>query len=220
MFKVLKRLLLGLVVILVGLSVYAVIFVRSIEYQVTADDLPQDVYDSSGDLLSFAKVKMIGLMTATSDQRYTLIEEIMNLVLYDSIRKNINPEYDPLGDCGTTSCERIVESGIAYINYAFASLNNNDQLVITISGGTDRIASIDTALILVFDIALDDVLTPTSTIVLTLNRYSLGAREMSMSLLNMIFNRMDKASIEASMTFGTLDLDQYTYSISLADALL
>jgi len=55
-------------------------------------------------------------------------------------------------------------------------------------------------------------------VVFTLNDYSLGEKSMSMNLLDYIFNQMNKDSIEDSMTFGTLDLDDYTFSISIRDA--
>ena len=44
-------------------------------------------------------------------------------------------------------------------------------------------------------------------------------KEIAVFILNFIFNRLDKTEVEDSMTFGTLDLDEYTYTISIADAL-
>jgi len=219
-FKLLKSLLILIIVLLIGVVIFAFSFINSISYEVTADDLPQDVYESSDNLLLFAKTKIVGLVLADEDERYTLIEEIMNLIIFDSIRENINEEYDPLSDCTDNSCARIVDDENFYIDYAFAKLNDDNQIVITISAGTNRYVNVDTALIMVFDVDFGNTIGLDSSIVFTLDEYHLGDRTMSMKLLDMIFERMDKANIENNMTFGELDLDNYTYTISIADAII
>ena len=220
MFKLLKSLLILIIVLLIGVVIFAFSFINSISYEVTADDLPQDVYESSDNLLLFAKTKIVGLVLADDDERYTLIEEIMNLIIFDSIRENINAEYDPLSDCTDNSCARIVDDENFYIDYAYAKLNDDNQIVITISAGTNRYVNVDTALIMVFDVDFGNTIGLDSSIVFTLDEYHLGDRTMSMKLLDMIFERMDKANIENNMTFGELDLDNYTYTISIADAII
>ncbi len=215
MFKFIKRLLLFLIIILIGLVIFAFSFINSIEYTVTAGDLPQNVYENSGNLLPYAQTKIVELITADEDERYTLTEEIINLIILDSIRENINENYDPLGDCDTASCLRILDEEYFYIDYVFAELNDDNQLVVTLSSGANKIISKSTALMLTFDIEFD--ISINMSLTLTLSEYSLGERDLSIKILDFIFNKLDKDSVESSMTMGTLDLNDYTYTLSLLD---
>lgn len=217
MLKFFRNLIIIVLVIVVGLIAVSFWFLSSIKYEVTSADLPQDVYeDASGNLLSLAKLKIVGLITADEDERYTLTEEFMNLIILDSIHENINEGYDPLGDCNDHSCDRIINEEYYFIDYAFAELNEDNQIVITISGGANKYIGTTSALRLVFDVEID---ISNMSVTFTLSQYYLGDRELSMKLLDYIFDRMNKQSVEDSMSFGTLDLDDYTYSISITDAL-
>jgi len=219
MFKFIKWLLLLLLVAVIGIVIFAFSFVNSIQYSVTANDLPQDVYTTDGDLLSYAKTKIVSLVTASTDDRYTITEEFLNLIIWDSIKENVNADYDPLGTCSepdSTACQTIVSEDYYYINYAFAKLNEDSQMVITISGGIDKIIHKETALIMVFDI---DFRLTDMEVVFTLNSYSLGERELSKSLLDRLFRYVGKSDVENSVSFGTLDLTDYTFTISITDAM-
>lgn len=217
MIKFVKRLILFLLFVVVALVVVSMIFLDSISYQVTSEDLPQDVYETSGDLLDYAKVQILGLVLADEDDRFTMIEEIMNLIILDSIQENINTSYDPLGDCTTDACQYIYKDSPFYMDYVYAYLNDSNQIVVVISGGSDKYISASTAIILVFDVEFD---IPNLSVNFTLNNYSFGDRAMSLKILNFAFDKINKDNIEDSMTFGDLDLDNYTYTISIADALL
>ena len=216
MKKLIRNILLLIVLILVAIGVFGAFFINSISYQVSEDDLPQDVYDTSGDLLAYAKLQIVGLVLANEDDRYTMLEEIMNLILLDSIRENINTDYDPVGDCEDESCQYILKQSPAYVDYAYAYLTDDNQIAIVISFGTDQYVNIDTALFLYFDVEINIL---EMEVVFTLDNYSLGNRGMSKTLLDYLFDRMNKEDIEDSMTFGTLDLDKYEYTISITDAL-
>ncbi len=229
--KFLRNLLILIFLLIVGIFIFVFSFLDRIAYDVTLADLPQDVYEYSGDLLALAMQDIQEIFLADEEDRYTITEEVVNLIILDTVRENINADYDPLADdCSDTSCAMIIEEEYFYIDYVYAELNEDNQLVITISFGANKYIDNRTALILVFDIefdidfdwtildgfsALDDM-----QIVFTLNSYSLGERNMSMNLLDYIFNQMNKDSIEENMTFGTLNLDDYTYSISIRDAFL
>jgi len=214
----------------VGLFIFVFSFLDSIAYQATIDDLPQDVYENSGDLLALAQADIMELFAADEADRYSLTEEVINLILLDTVRENVNPDYDPLGDCEDNTCGRIVDDEYFYIDYVYAELNEDNQIVITLSFGANKYIDNTTALILVFDVEFDmdfdwtilDGLAALDEmeIVFTLSAYSLGEKELSMNLLNYIFERLNKSEIEDNMTFGTLNLDDYTYSISVADAFL
>jgi hypothetical protein len=215
MKKFIRRLLLFLVLIIVGLGIILMSFVNSIQYVVTESDLPQDVYESDSNLLVLAKLKIVGLVLADEDDQYSMIEEIMNLIILDSIQDNINSSYSPLSDCEEDVCQYIYKDSPFYINYAYAYLNDNNQIVIVISGGTDKYMSVDTALQLVFDVDVDIL---NMSVDFTLHSYSLGNRDLSLKMLDFIMDKMDKDAIENDMTFGELDLDTYTYTISITDA--
>ncbi|MCK4551434.1 MAG: hypothetical protein KAU02_00860 [Tenericutes bacterium] len=216
--KLLKKLIIIIVVLAIFLIAGSLLFLNQIQYEVTSDDLPQDVYETSGELLPYAKTKVLGLLTANEDDRYTLIEEIINLIILDSIQENINENYDPLGDCTTNTCLKIYDSDSFYIDYIYAEINEDNQIEITISAGSESIVKVDTALILVLDIEFN-IITLNPNVVFTLNSYYLGNKGLSLTLLNIIFNRFDKTEVEDSMTFGILDLDEYTYTISITDAI-
>jgi len=231
MWKFFRGLLIILLLLIVGLFIFVFSFLDSIAYQATSDDLPQDVYEYSGDLLALVRDDIQDLFLADEEDRYTITEEIVNLIILDSIRDGINADYDPLAtDCEDTDCGMIIEEEYFYVDYAYAKINDDNQLVITISFGANKYVDNTTALIMVFDIEfdMDFELNPLlifdlsvlddMEVVFTLNDYSLGEKSMSMNLLDYIFNQMNKDSIEDSMTFGTLDLDDYTFSISIRDA--
>ncbi|XFA98260.1 hypothetical protein ACAG96_05130 [Candidatus Izemoplasma sp. B36] len=218
MFKFIKKLIIVFVVILVVLGIVVTVFLGRIKYEVTSNDLPQDVYDTSGDLLTFAKTKTLNLLLAEEDEKYTLVEEIFNLILLDSIRENINQDYDPLGDCTTSACLNVAAEDNFYVDYIFAEINDDNQIVITISGGFQFLFKGDTALIMVFDIDFD-LLSLNPSVIFTLSSYQLGNMNLSMSILDNIFNRMNKDDLEDSISFGELNLDDYTYTLSINDAI-
>lgn len=218
MIKFIKRFLIFVIILLTLLVIFAFSFINSIEYSVSSDDLPQNVYNTSGSLLPYAQTKIVELIIADEDERYTITEELINLILLDSIKENVNSEYDPLNDCTDFSCSRIINQDYIYIDYVFAEINEDNQLVVTISAGMNKIIAKTTALIMVFDIEFDMNLD--MEIKFTLDEYYLGEKAMSMTILNYIFNRLDKTTVENSMTLGTLNLDDYTYTISLINDIL
>lgn len=212
--KLIKRLLVLIIVLALVIVVGAIMIARSIAVEVTDADLPQDVYMETGDLLSIAELNLTGLILADEQERYNIIEEFMNYVLLDSIRTNINSAYDPLGDLDTDEANFVIHEGPFFIDYVYAELNDSDQMVVCISFGTNQYYSMHSALYLTFDIDIEIELLNIN-VVLTLTEYRIADKELSMSILNFIFNKLDKTSIEESMTFGVLDLDEYTFTISL-----
>ena len=215
MKKLIRRLLFFLVLIIVSFGLIFMSYVNSIRYEVTESDLPQDVYESEGNLLTLAKIKIVGLVLADEEDRYSMIEEIMNLIIFDSIQENMNSSYNPFGDCESDACQYIYKDSPFFIRYVYAYLNDSDQIVIVISGGTDKYMSVDTALHLVFDV---DINIFDMSVNFTLNSYRLGNRELSIKMLDYLVSKIDKGAVENNMTFGELDLDEYTFTISISDA--
>lgn len=224
MKKFIRRLLVVIVLVIVGVGLLFMSFVNSIRYVVTETDLPQDVYESEGDLIALAELKIMSLILVDEEDRFSIVEEIMNLIILDSIQENMNSLYSPLSDCEDDACQYIYKDSPFFIRYAYAFLNENNQIVVVVSGGTDKYMSVDTALYLVFDVSFDiditDIINPEINVNFTLDSYRLGNRDLSIKMLNFLMNRMDKNAIESNMTFGELDLDSYTFTISNEDIVI
>lgn len=215
MIKILRRFLLFLILVLIVLGVFTISYINSIRYEVTESDLPQDVYESEGNLLMLAKLNIIGLVVAEEEEKYTMVEEIMNLIILDSIQKNINESYNPLDSCQSDDCQYIHMENLGYINFVYSYLNENNQIVLVVSGGTEKLVPFDTALQLVFDVDVDIL---NMSVNFTLNSYKLGNRDLSLEMLDFIISKIDKEAVESDVSFGELDLDTYTYTISISDA--
>ncbi|MBU1094193.1 MAG: hypothetical protein KKH01_07005 [Firmicutes bacterium] len=214
--KMLKRLLIFILVIVIVIVGGLFFFVKSIAVEVTDSDLPQDVYTENGDLLVVAQNDLLELFLADEADRYTIFEEFLNLVILDSIQTNINTAYDPLGTLDTNEANYIVYETNYYIDYVYAELNDTNQMVVCVSFGSDRILTMHSAIYLTFDI--DIQIEPLNvSVVLTLVEYRIADQNLSFKILDYIFTKLDKASIEDSITYGVLDLDLYTFTVSMLD---
>lgn len=213
--KLIKRLI-QLILILVVLALAVVfIFAKSISYEVLATDLPQDVYEAQGNLQDLISNRLVSIFNPLStDDDYTLTEEIVNLVILDAIHTNINAEYNPLSEDPTDATQYVILQQGLYVDFVFAKLNEDNQLVLTVSGGFDTLNLLDTAIIMTFDIEFDLI---NFSIVLTLVDVNLGPMDVTFEQLDWILSYADKNAIEDSVTTGTLNLDDYTYTISLVD---
>lgn len=148
------------------------------------------------------------------EDSYTLVELFINYVIYDSIKENFNEDYDPLNDCDVVTCSTIIETNYIDIKYAYAKLNADDQLILTISNHRLNYPAFNTAIHLTFDISID---TQAGGLMLTLNQTHLAADEITEGTLDRILGFFDKAMIEESVTTGSLDLDEKTYTYTIID---
>ncbi len=212
--KLLKRLLIFVLVIVVILVAGVLILMKAIHVDVTDSDLPQTVYTSNGDLMGFAENAMLDYVTASQSDQYTIVEEVINYIILDSIRTNINAQYDPLSDSTDNAVNHVIDSGMFYIDYVYATLNDSNQLVVCASFGTIGLLASHSALYLTFDISVQVVLLNVN-LTLTLSQVQIADQTISMSMLDFIMSKVDKTSIENSMTSGVLDLDNYTYTLSM-----
>ncbi len=210
--KIFLSVIIGLIVVMVVVSL---IFINKIKLEVTDDDLPQAVYTDTSDLNIASQAYLTGLLLASDAQRYNMIAEFMNYMLLDSIRENINADYDPLADLDTIEANYIIHNDNFYIDYLYANLNDDNQLVVTAAFGSNMIFKVDSALILVFDIDTNISITSLG-FTLTLVDYSLSDTSLSFKILDFIFSRLDKTQIEDYMNQGDLDLDNYTYDVFIS----
>ena len=72
------------------------------------EELPTNVYEEDSDLLTIANTRLYDLFVTSVTLEYSVVEEVINLIILDSIRENINSEYNPLGDCETNECNFII----------------------------------------------------------------------------------------------------------------
>ncbi|MFP4078397.1 MAG: hypothetical protein ACLFUQ_04575 [Candidatus Izemoplasmataceae bacterium] len=204
------------------LIILAVLILGGIQYvtgrfheDISKDDLPETVYateDSIGDGMDDTALDLFDAQS--EEDRYDFVETFINFVIYDSIKENLNEDYDPLGDCEEEACSTIVTSNIANIEYAYAHLNEDDQLILTVNAKRGSYPSFETAVHLTFDIEIDILET---SMVLTLDKTHLADDEISESMLDRIIGYLDKETIEDSVTTGTLDLDAKTYTYDFTE---
>ncbi len=186
----------------------------TIDETVTKEDLPQDVYQTTTPF-NAAHHALASYFDPTNDQDdYTAFETFMNFMMYDAIKENINADYDPLSDCETDACQYIIVTDYGIIDYAFATLTDEDQMVITVSFKRSSYPSVETAIHLVFDLEVNHT---NASFTLTLNHARIADRVISERILDTVMSYVDKEAIEASITYGELDLDNYTYTASLLD---
>jgi hypothetical protein len=209
-----KKLIISLAVIGVVLLLGVNFAISKIQVDVESADLPQDVYQNNGDLLLIAQGKLIEIVNPLStEDEYTLTEEFLNYMILDSIRENINSEYDPLGDdCEDVSCSVIYESGQGNIEYLFVKLNDDNQIVVTMNFNREQLPAFETALFVTFDVEVSII---DMEIRLVLDTVFLNDIEITKDQLDMVIDNLDKDQIEQSISMGELDLDTYTYSVSL-----
>jgi len=204
------RLLVILVVVLVGLLFVAK---SAIQVDVNEDSLPMAIYYETGDLLNLVTLKMFGLFMVSSTNEYTVVEEVINLVILDSIRENINSDYEPLGSCDTIECNYIIYDENYYVNYIWAELSDDNQMIVHVSMGSEKFIGVNTVFDFYFDIEIDYI---NFGITLTLDSYYISDINIPMSLLDNIFSNLDTDQIESQVSKGDLDLTDYSYKINFS----
>ena len=207
------KLLKILLVLAVVLGIAGFFAYRTVHVEVNEADLPQDVYDEDSDLLLLVNTRLIELFITGTGDEYTLVEETVNLIILDAIRDNVNEDYDPLGSCETIECNYITSNENYYVNYVWAELTDDNQLIVHVSVGSDKFLHINTIIDLYFDIDIDYL---SFGFVLTLDTLYLNEMELSLDTLDTLLGYADKDAIEASINKGELDLDEYSYTLTFS----
>jgi hypothetical protein len=206
-----KKLLIVLIIIVLGFVVALELITSAIDEPISKDNLSSIVYQDP-DSFDGAQDALEGFFNFGNQDDYTGLELFMNYMIFDSIKENINASYDPLSDCETDACKYIYTMDQGRIEYAYAKLNDDNQMVLTISFVRDSYPSVETAIHLIFDISVENFGT---SFTLTLDEARLADRPISKENLDRIFNLLDKDSIEDSITYGELNLDDYTFTVTL-----
>ncbi|MBN2604804.1 MAG: hypothetical protein JXR62_03125 [Bacilli bacterium] len=203
----------NLVILLVVIVVLGAIGLTYIQAEVDEDSLPTSVYNTDTSLTTLIYLNLFDLFITSSSDEYSVIEETINLVILDSIHENINAEYDPLSDCETMECNFIIHDDYYYVSYLWAELTEDNQLMVHVSIGSDKIINVNTILTMYFDIDVDYT---GFEISFTLDKYDINNHNISITVLDRIFGYFDKDQIEDSVTNGELNLDDYSYTISFS----
>jgi hypothetical protein len=209
--KIIKRLLIFLFLVIIIVLGLLYLGVNRISTTVTEADLPQDVYESNGDISVLMLSKAAEIVLADEEDSYTLIEDFINLLIFDIIKDNINSEYDPInGDDEINGY--IISRDKLTIDYIYAHLNEENQLIVTVSVKRPNI--VETAFHFVFDIEYEF---SSFSLTLTLDKVFLHDIEIKRNIYDYFVSMADKNQVEQYLETGELDLDEYTYSISFFD---
>lgn len=215
MFKWIKRLIIFIVIILILAIGGTLIFLNSVKVNITEDDLPEEVYDSEGNLETMMQDKRIDIINADSSNRNALFEDFLNMMIYKTIKDNINPAYDPING-ETEESEYIVKHSQFTLDYIIAEMTEDDQVKLTVSIKRNTFPSVTTAFHFYFDM---EVSTLYMSFTLTLDKVYLDDNEIKHRTYNYFVSLADKDQIESQVDTGTLDLDDYTYEVTFIDAL-
>jgi hypothetical protein len=209
--KIIKRLLIFLFLVIIIVIGLLYLGINRISTTVTEADLPQDVYESNGDISVLMLSKAAEIVLADEEDSYTLIEDFINLLIFDIIKDNINSEYDPInGDDEINGY--IISRDKLTIDYIYAHLNEENQLIVTVSVKRPNI--VETAFHFVFDIEYEF---SSFSLTLTLDKVFLHDIEIKRNIYDYFVSMADKNQVEQYLETGELDLDEYTYSISFFD---
>lgn len=213
--KFLKNLLLFLVFLAVLLVVGTFAVLKAHDVQLSDSDLPQDVYEANGDLLAVAELKLAAVLLLQPENPGEPVGEFLNYLILYMIHDKVNPDYDPLNDtCDTDACNLISGNDGFYVDYAFASLTDDGQILLTVGIGSHTAFESRTAVYLYFDLEMDYL---SAGLTLSLDRCFVAATEISLQTLGWLVDQAGQAAIEEAVSFGTLDLDAFTYTISIFD---
>jgi hypothetical protein len=196
------------IIIVIGLLYLGI---NRISTTVTEADLPQDVYESDGDISVLLLSKAAEIVLADEEDSYTLIEDFINLLIFDIIKDNINPEYDPINGDDEVN-KYIISRDKLTIDYIYAHLNEENQLIITVSIKRPNI--VETAFHFVFDIEYEF---SSFSLTLSLDKVFLHDIEIKRNIYDYFVSMADKNQVEQYVETGELDLEEYTYSISFFD---
>lgn len=211
--KIIKWLLISLILLSIILVSSIVFYLRSVNVYVTEQDLPEGVYDSNSSVNMLMLSAVTSILVADEDEVDPRIEFFMNVLIYKTIKDDINPDYDPIN--GETKESQYISKNLAItLDYIFVELTDDDQLLLSVSMKRHVFPKVATAMYLYFDM---DFSYETMDLLLTLDRVLFDDKEVSQTTYDFVLNLMNKEKIINSVDRGRLDFDDYTYSIGFRD---
>lgn len=214
--KLFKYIFVTLFIVIILVFAGTLIFLNSIEVNITDDDLPQEVYDTSSTNNMVMLGAMSNIVTSGNGDVNGYIETFINAMIYQTVLDDVNPFYDPING-EIPDSQFIIKNAFITIDYIYANITEDNQIKITVSMKRGSFPSVTTAMYLYFDMDYSPLL---FKLTMSLNSVYMDDTEISQSIYNTILNQMDKESIENSVDKGTLDLDEYTYEISFLNYII
>ena len=215
-WKIIRRTCLFIIVLMLLLVTGLVIYLNTVEVQLTDDDLPQNVYDTSQNVNIMMVSAVTNILTSDEQNVQGYIETFLNVMIYKTIRDDINPDYDPiLGE--SAESQYIIKNFLMEIDYVYANITDDEQLLLTVSMKRHVFPKISTAMYFYFDM---DFNYTRMTLSLILDHVLIDDQEVSKSTYDFILSFMNKDKIEEAIDKGSLDLESYTYQVGFRDYLL
>lgn len=205
--KVLKSILISIIIFMVLFIGGLFIYLNSVKVEITDEDLPENVYTYNGSL-NILMLSTISNIVQNNGNRDQLIEDYINILIYKTIRDDINPEYDPMNGESEES-QYITKNFFFQLDYIIADLTEDDQMMVTLSLKRLGFPKAMTAFYFYFDMSFQS-----TSLTLSLDKVYIDDNEISKSTYDYFVSMADKETIEASIDKGTLDLDEYTYEIN------
>lgn len=202
-----------LVVLILIIGTLGFIGFNKVNIEMDEADLPESIYEEDTNLLLLVNTRLLSLFVGSTENEYTVVEEVVNLIILDSIRKNVNSNYDPLSSCDTDECNYIFQEDAYYVNYAWAELSEDDQLIVHVSVGSDKFIHINTIIDFYMDIDINYL---GFEISLTLDKLYVNEIGLSTDNLDKLLENIDKDAIEEKVTKGELDMEEYKYTLSFS----
>ncbi|HKL47165.1 MAG TPA: hypothetical protein VJ878_00725, partial [Candidatus Izemoplasmatales bacterium] len=208
--KWIKRLIILLVFIIIAIGIGGIIYLNSVHVEVTDDDLPQDVYGNANYLSIRLQTKIFQIVTADEGAVDNHIEDYINLMVYKTIKDDVNEFYDPIhGD--SAESQYIVSNQWVEIDYIIAEILDNKEVKVTVSIKRNVFPKAMTAIYFYFDMNFNFT---SMKMKLALNNVYIDDKEISRNVYDRIIDMAGQESIENAVDKGTLDLDEYTYIIT------
>lgn len=205
--KILKKLVIAIVILSVVLIAGLFIYLNTVEVNITDDDLPENVYTYEGSL-NILMLSTISDIVSNNGDRNERIEDYINLLIYKTIKDDINPDYNPIN--GETDQSQYITKNLAFqLDYIIANLTDDNQIMITVSLKRLTFPKAMTAIYFYFDMTFQS-----TTLTLALDQVYIDDQEISKSTYDYLVSMADKEKIESSIDKGTLNLDDYTYEIN------
>jgi len=205
-----KNLIKKVVIFVIIVGVIGMVGVFLISVEVDNSVLPTNVYEDDGDFTTIINNHVYNLLfNSNQETEYTFVEDIVNYVILNTIKENVNELYDPLDVNGDESTQYIVYDENYYIEFIWAEMIE-DQLVVHVSLGSEKWISVNTVIDFYFDYEttiLDFSLT------LTLDKIMLKDFNVTTDQLDKYLTDDIKADIEDKISDGSLDLSDYSYRI-------
>ena len=211
-----KKILLGLSILIVIMSVMVLGFILTIQEPLRFEDLPDVVYDTSIEATDRLSTLFLDSLNPLNPERDDLRVLLLNLIIFDAIKENVNPLYDPLTESDDPRVHTVIEHNRVRVRYLLASLDDDDQIVLTIGLESRDLSRITTHVTLILDVDADAL---RQQLTLTLKRVDVGPLTLPEPLLERYLDALDETQLNDELSVGTLDLEKRTYTLTWLDVL-